>query len=136
MQCMIPNYCLFLNYYNFEKTSVRKLIYQKELLLISLLILVLKLQSLYRYFFFWLLWNLLSAFQQVHMCTRDPQGPCAHVQPAERHSANSQHSTVLQIGDNPKINALGILKCSTERSCNFVPKFQIFQKLHDLLHSN
>ena len=27
------------------------------------------------------------------MCTRDPQGPCAHVQPAERHSANSQQTS-------------------------------------------
>ena len=44
--------------------------------------------------------------------------------------------TVLKIGENPKKNAPGILKSSTERSRNFVHIFQIFQKLNDVLPSN
>ena len=47
----------------------------------------------------------------------------------------SRH-TVLQIRENPKINAPGISKYPTERSRNFVHKFKIFQKSADVLPSN
>ena len=45
-------------------------------------------------------------------------------------------STVLQIRENPKINAPGILKYPTERARNFMHKFKIFQKSADVLPSN
>ena len=45
-------------------------------------------------------------------------------------------ATVLQIRENPKINAPGISKYPTERPRNFVHKFKIFQKTADVLPSN
>ena len=44
--------------------------------------------------------------------------------------------TVLQIRENPKINAPGISKYPTERERNFMHKFEILEKTADVLPSN
>ena len=43
----------------------------------------------------------------------------------KKDNLENDFSTVLQIRENPKINAPGVLKCSTERGRNFVHKSEI-----------